>query len=582
MKRRLVNLFINPLFLTAAVYLVTVFLVSPWGNFAVNDDWDFYTHVRNFMEGDFTKNSLIDSSFVLQGLMGAGWAKIFGLNFTSLKVLTISFTLLMLLGIYKILLQQKVLRAYQFLILFAIAFNPFVYMSSLTFMTENYFLAFLIWSIYFYLCYLEDGKSRSLFLAVLIGGLSILIRQFGFVVFAAYVLTYLALLFSKRGAFRFRQLLLILTPFIIFSLINFLWPQYRGSNETQVQRLNQLFVDAKDLSSVGLRALWALPYIGLSLLPLLVNYLSSRQKEIRFVVLAGAAVLAYQIFRLDIFPMGNVLYVEGLLSKTDFIRSTHLFDNVLFKILLSFIISTSIFTFLLFGFNKAAELAGALKSKRFLIDARYLFLTLLVLGMYCAVALMKGSFDRYYINTIVLLILLSGISFSASKIKVSKIAAVLACLLLFLITFLLNFDYFRTNKLKWSHAERLKEERVLKYSIFLSGTYDKFNSVFYKRNSDKIERAQPKGLTYECYVQTDYESPPNPLLNYLKRFEKKQIVSKYFKNPGIYENLTSPEYRPVSRDLAKIVYKEEYLSPIYNLVGKKVYVVTYCNPRHVS
>ena len=161
MKRRLINLFINPLFLTAAVYLVTVFLVSPWGNFAVNDDWDFYTHVRNFMEGDFTKNSLIDSSFVLQGLMGAGWAKIFGLNFTSLKVLTISFTLLMLLGIYKILLQQKVLRAYQFLILFAIAFNPFVYMSSLTFMTENYFLAFLIWSIYFYLCYLEDGKSRS-------------------------------------------------------------------------------------------------------------------------------------------------------------------------------------------------------------------------------------------------------------------------------------------------------------------------------------------------------------------------------------------------------------------------------------
>src|SRR3989344_5486969 len=342
MKRRLVNLFINPLFLTAAVYLVTVFLVSPWGNFAVNDDWDFYTHVRNFMEGDFTKNSLIDSSFVLQGLMGAGWAKIFGLNFTSLKVLTISFTLLMLLGIYKILLQQKVLRAYQFLILFAIAFNPFVYLSSLTFMTENYFLAFLIWSVYFFFRYLKSGKNSDLFLATLLGGLSILIRQFGFVVFLSYILVYLILWLSKKEKFDLKKLAIILVPFIVATAINFLWPQYKGGNETQVQKLVELFVGSAGLTSVGLRAIWAFPYIGFSLSTLLISYLLSKNREVKFAVLTGGAVLAYQIFKLDIFPMGNVFYVEGILSKTDFVQNLHLFDNSLFKIILSLIISTSV------------------------------------------------------------------------------------------------------------------------------------------------------------------------------------------------------------------------------------------------
>ena len=66
---------------TIIIYTLAVWVINPIGNYPVNDDWDFMLHVKYFSEGKFVKNSLIDASFILQGLLGLLWTNIFGLSF---------------------------------------------------------------------------------------------------------------------------------------------------------------------------------------------------------------------------------------------------------------------------------------------------------------------------------------------------------------------------------------------------------------------------------------------------------------------------------------------------------------------
>lgn len=98
-----------------------------------NDDWDFYLHVKYFLNGIYEKNSLIDSTFILQGFIGALWAKVFGLSFLNLRILTIIFSLFLLVGSYKLLLQLGVIiKEIQFVALLSLIFNPVIYDSELT------------------------------------------------------------------------------------------------------------------------------------------------------------------------------------------------------------------------------------------------------------------------------------------------------------------------------------------------------------------------------------------------------------------------------------------------------------------
>ena len=58
------------IFFALIIFSVTLYLIKPYRyNFAINDDWDFYLHVKYFLDGIYVKNAFIDSAFILQGFI---------------------------------------------------------------------------------------------------------------------------------------------------------------------------------------------------------------------------------------------------------------------------------------------------------------------------------------------------------------------------------------------------------------------------------------------------------------------------------------------------------------------------------
>ncbi|KKS14242.1 MAG: hypothetical protein UU72_C0051G0011, partial [candidate division WWE3 bacterium GW2011_GWB1_41_6] len=130
-----------------------------FGNFPVNDDWVFVRQVEAFSKGIFTLSAELDPSFISQGFLGLFWGQLFGYSFASLKVLTFIVTLVGLLFFVKILKLFKVPRNYLVVSGLLFLFNPLIFASAFTFMTDNYFLTFTLISVYFYLKYFMADRS---------------------------------------------------------------------------------------------------------------------------------------------------------------------------------------------------------------------------------------------------------------------------------------------------------------------------------------------------------------------------------------------------------------------------------------
>ena len=181
----------HPVYIVIAVYIITILLINPWGNFPVNDDFYYLNQIKAFRLGILKKSALISPTFILQGYLGLIWSYIFGLSYVSLRVLTIIVSILCLIFLDKALLQLNVNKEIRALTLLLICFNPYFFASSLTFMTENYFLLLVLLSFYFFLKFISSDKNKYLLCSSIAGGLSIMVRQYGAVLPVAYLVFYL-------------------------------------------------------------------------------------------------------------------------------------------------------------------------------------------------------------------------------------------------------------------------------------------------------------------------------------------------------------------------------------------------------
>ena len=137
----------NPLVSTLILFSLMFWLIGPRGEFPVNDDWLFAGQVKAFWDHIFGINKLIEPSFIFQGLVGWAWISIFGFSFCSLRILTFLFSLAFLSGMYSLSAHFRVSPKVTTILLLTLAFNPVIFSSTLSFMTEMYFLATMVWGI---------------------------------------------------------------------------------------------------------------------------------------------------------------------------------------------------------------------------------------------------------------------------------------------------------------------------------------------------------------------------------------------------------------------------------------------------
>ncbi len=550
-------------------FVTAVVLINPFGHYAVNDDWDFYTHVRNFRQGDFIKNQLIDSSFILQGFAATAWTYVFGFNYNSLRCLTILVTIGFIYGLVRMMLELGIRKKLIVVGSFMILFNPFVLISALSFMTEMYFLFFLVWSLYFLIKYLKIHTDRYLLLSVLFASLSLLVRQIGFLLIPGVLI---CAFWSdvKNKSINWKNYIYSLGMTAISSVVVLIWPQYTSD---QAHALTFLQTAVRSLNNiVGLPNIlyFSIPYIGFILFPVGIGVFAKLPLKYKLLVLLASVYLFQSFYRMDIFKLGNVLYPEAFMIKNNYIHHLTLFDNIIFKVFLNFICLVSFFAVI-------SGLFATRKSSKALLSGSFLVLTAILL---IPVLMYKGFFDRYLINGLVVLVIFVLYWYSclpnSEKVinfKLSYIFLALYCL----YGIFLEQDFVVTTKTKWIQAEKLKQVKDVGNRIFLNDTYTRFYHVFSKSNNAQLTTDIPRGINYQCYIQEQTElGADNPIYKLIYGVETNRRVNKNFTNPGVFGEKTLPGYRPPTMDTRKIISRVQLTPWVESMVGNKTFIVTYC------
>ncbi len=551
------------------IFILAVVLINPFGQYAVNDDWDFYTHVRNFRQGDFIKNQLIDSSFILQGLTATAWSYVFGFNYNSLRALTILVTLGFIYGLVKISQELEVKKQYIVLGSFLIIFNPFILVSALSFMTEMYFLILVIWSLYFLTRYIKVKAKKDLVLSVLFASLSLLVRQIGFLLIPGVIL---CAVWSdlKNKKFIWSNYFYSLIIVLISSTVLFIWPQYSSGQPHVLGFLENALKSVSTLRNLPDQLLFSIPYIGFILFPLGIGIFIKLPYKYKAVVLFFTVFLFQIFYRADIFKFGNVFYPEGLMIKSNYFHHLTLFDNNIFKTFLNLVCLISFFS----------VSAGIFTSRKSIRTPFLRYFLIIFIFLLIPVLIYEGFYDRYLINGLVVLVITVLYWFSVApnteKLINLKMSYVLLSLYCLYGAFLVQ-DFVVTTKTEWKEAGKLQQARQLGNKLFLSGTYTRFNYVFSKINSITLNQPIPTGISYQCYVQKTVEpNQTNIFYQIINRVETSRTVNNFFKNPGIFEEKKLPGFRPPTKDQSKIVSKIQINVWSETLVGNKAYVVTYC------
>ncbi|MBU0534874.1 glycosyltransferase family 39 protein [Patescibacteria group bacterium] len=566
----------NPLFITVFIYLVSIVIVGCWGNFPSNDDFYYLTQIKTFSNGIFTKSALIGPTFILQGLMGFLWSKFFGLSYISLRVLTILVTIFCIVGLDRVFSVLNVQRKIRTLTLILITFIPQFYVSSLSFMTENYFLFYIIWSLYFFLSYIKTRRDRSLLIACILGGLSIMIRQYGVVLLVAYLIVYVI---SNLKKINIRKLLLILIPFIVFGCMGLFWPKFKSLGDPK--SLNMLlFFASVNLFISRVTSTSVLPYIGYLLLPFTASLFLKQRNYIKIFTLAIALPMSYEFFKIDVFKLRNLFYLEGFYARLMVNIRENLFNNTLFKLFLSYLISVSLLAIAFYLIDKLIGKIKDTKNKgvavaKANINFHKLTLLLLILGFYVIAVVTDRVFDRYLVNFFIILLIYVATSAQERGFSIHW-TTILMTAFICVVTFFLSFHHYRELQLKWKFADKLMAMGVGKYQIFIDNVYARTAYMELINNYDGRYAAKPENYDPICFVQEYVKQQSNALNSLIVYVNNRAFVRKYFANPTVLNAGLLKERSNHFDSTDILMIDEEYPSPVYNLLGKRTFVRAFC------
>ncbi len=212
-----------------AMLAVLVIIVRPWGNYPLNDDWNFARAAKLLADkGHIIIDTQSAPSLVGQMLLAWPLIKIFGFSHVVLRMLTVAMAILLIRSIDGLFTTAQVPRRMRLAAFALLIINPLFACLTLSYMTEcyGYAVAFLGAAIWFSGRRFESTDNEPVIRmphaivgAALIGG-SFWIRQFCVLVYPALGLSLLASLTARR---EWRRLLRSL-PSLGLSAVAFLAP----------------------------------------------------------------------------------------------------------------------------------------------------------------------------------------------------------------------------------------------------------------------------------------------------------------------------------------------------------------------
>ena len=423
----------------AAVSLFLFLLMLPLSikiDFMQNDDWVYYGMVESFMKLDFRLDPLSAPTFYTQGVLGTLFAWLFGLE--SLPVLTLFISVLCFFVLYVILLRHFDLGRFgSVLVSLLMFFNPLFIYSVWGFMTENYFLFFMLLSILFYLETVKTGGRKNTLLYVLFIFLALNIRQ------VALVLPLSALVYAlfKREKSQILLNLGVLAGLGVYYVL--LFPVTAEMMEKSLQ-----FHHLKNTPYVYSLIYGSFILMTALLLPILIPVFKEK-KKLKWALFLGLALAAYILLNRYFQPQkvswGEFPYFENTLERKGFYPRGVLGTKYYFKYMFDLyrhwdsaakIVLSAFVAYVLLKFKK--------------INGLWAVFTIIYMGV---MTVTETYYDRYLVILIpVLIFLILGID--GFKL-IHKILVIPFLGFLIFYNYQLSMDFILVNKYIWNKSEEL-------------------------------------------------------------------------------------------------------------------------------
>jgi hypothetical protein len=199
-------------------------LISPIGEFPLNDDWIYTKTVQHLLEtGHYQAHPYLNATLVLQAYWGALFCKIFGFTFTTLRCSTLVLSCINAWAVARCGLSLGLSRFWSLLCGTVVMTNPLMLGLSYSFMTDIPFLTLATLS---GLCFLKALRGLSTPLVLLgsaLGVCSFFVRQFGLLVPLAFVLTLGLLQFRQHIRPHVETWLAVLIPWVLAAFLYWLF-----------------------------------------------------------------------------------------------------------------------------------------------------------------------------------------------------------------------------------------------------------------------------------------------------------------------------------------------------------------------
>lgn len=483
----------------ALLLLLTAVLVSPVGDFPLNDDWAYAKGVRTLVDTHQYTSNFMALAFA-QTFWGGLFAVLFGKSYTVLRFSTLLLVLVTLWATARSALELGIPRWVAVLCGAAVLANPIFLNLAYTFMTDVPFMAPLTLAGLFYLRGFRSGRTRDILLGSLFAVVASSVRQFGVILFAAHILTTGALWYAQRRRPSFAAAAAFLVPWLVGAAAYF-------SLETIPAPQNPLRIGlAAAIGRSVLDASSAMVYLGLFLLPVTAGRVAellrdrggwtSRQWAAfpwvnLLLFFAIGSLRPNGVFWLRPMPLlGNILYNFGTGPLT--LRDTYLLGMeqpvtlgsgwwwavTVICLLSASVAAVDVLPRLAKGLIRRAGEPGPHRADT--ADTLPMELFLCLWGFLTLAApyflVMGGAFDRYLISMAPPLTVLvaSRISSPPRKGVVAVVAA--ACLLVYLPSLASVQNYMAWNRARWQGLDYLRE-KVQAHPFDIDGGWE-FNGTY--------------------------------------------------------------------------------------------------------
>lgn len=446
-----------------------------------NDDWVYYKMLVSFMNGNFKLDSYTAATFYLQGFLALVFANLFG--FSKIPVLTLLVSCLSFfivsLAVYKFFYSNIKLSIIIGLLFFV---NPLFMYSIWGFMTENYFILFLVFSIYFILAYEKYNEKKYIALTNISIFLGYLVRQFSFAISLAFGLYLLAKRDYKRGIIQLGLFFLL----IIFHYYIFPKTPVMLERGFELENLVKLR-NAITFTYVNFI------YIAAFILPLIFLLFVNSDKKVYLILLAILLfAMSYVSFKPKILAWREFYYHQNTLERTGFfprgINGTKysfkgIYDLYKYWDIVAKISAVTLLSYIIVHYKKTVN-----------------FFSIFIV-IYSGLLLISPIlYDRYLLPLFPI-----SIFFCLTQIKQSKQVFLVIPFLIFLGFYVYNFsmDYVLANNFVWTESEKLVlKDRINAIDIYSTHGWRK---SYLERKPLYLFSYDPPSIVRCCYTLVEKE-----------------------------------------------------------------------------